>query len=73
MRRDFHVQRGASENWIVVSQAGAPLLGFRRLNVAVAYGKALAHHAKVALVVHRQGEPCVRFSGGELTYSPHLC
>jgi hypothetical protein len=72
MRRDFHVQRGANDNWVVINQAGAPMIGFRRRSVAEAYGKALAHRAKVSLIVHRNGEGSIRYSERDLTYSVRL-
>lgn len=72
MSRDFHVERGVNDNWVVLSQAGTPLKGFRRRSVAEAYGKALAHRANVSLIVHRQGEFSIRYSERDLTYSVRL-
>lgn len=70
MRDDFHVQRGISDDWIVHNQSGAPLIAFRRRSVAEAYGKALAHRAKVSLVVdHSCGGGSMRYSERELTYA----
>ena len=72
MKPDFQVERGANDNWVVLSQGGSPVLGFRRRMVAEAFGKALAHQAKVSLVVHRRSGRVMSFSGDELTYSPRL-
>lgn len=56
MRREFYVRQGADQRWFVIRSNGAPLIAFRRRRVAEAYGKALAHLANVALVVHPCGE-----------------
>lgn len=72
MKPDFQVERGANDNWVVLSQIGTPLGGFRRRVVAEAFGKALAHRAKVSLVVHRRGGRIICYSGDDLTYSVRL-
>ncbi len=72
MKRDFQVFQGANDNWIVLSQIGIPLLASRRQGVAEAFGKALAHRASVALIVHHHGEPSAHYSGRDLTYANRL-
>jgi len=71
MKRDFHVLRGAEDNWIVLNQAGLQLLAFDRRWTAEAYGKALAHRAKVSLIVHGS-DRTMRYSKRDLTYSACL-
>lgn len=71
MKRDFQVLRGANYNWIVLDQAGMQLLAFDRRGTAEAYGKALAHRAKVSLVVHHC-DRTMRYSERDLTYSVRL-
>lgn len=61
-----------NDNWVVLSEAGAPLKGFRRRSIAEAYGKALAHRANVSLIVHRQGEFSIRCAERVSTYSVRL-
>lgn len=72
MKRDFQIFQGTNENWIVLSQIGAPLLASRRQGVAEAFGKALAHRASVSLIVHRHGEQSANYSGRDLTYASRL-
>ncbi|MCC7251353.1 DUF2188 domain-containing protein [Hyphomicrobium sp.] len=72
MTRDFHVHAQKGGEWIVVRQCGLPLASFRRRVVAEAYGRALAHRAKVALIVHHEADKQVRYSKAELTYSVTL-
>lgn len=72
MKRDFQVFQGASDNWVVLSQSGVPLLSSRRQAVAEGFGKALAHRASVALIVHQHGEPSAKYSGRALTYANTL-
>lgn len=72
MRHGYHVRQGADDRWIVLNPNGAPLVAFRRRRVADAYGKALAHRAKVSLVVHRCSVRTLRYSDRELTYSVRL-
>ena len=69
MKRDFHVRRGVSGGWIVVRPADSSVVQFRRRTIAEAYGRALAHRARVSLIVHHSDERKVRFSNGELTYA----
>lgn len=68
MRTDFYIRLDAYDNWLVLSQEGFPLLTFRRRHIAEAYGKALAHRAGASLVVHRNGDRSIRYSGQDLTY-----
>jgi hypothetical protein len=72
MRSEIQVLRGESGEWTVLRQTGGPVTGFRRLCVAEAYGRALAHRARIALVVHHHRDRSVRFSGRELTYACSL-
>lgn len=72
MRLDFHVRQCANDNWIVQDHTGAHLIAANRRWVAEAYGKALAHRAKVSLVVHRRGGRTTSFSKRDLTYSAQL-
>jgi len=78
MTNDFHIMHTPHDssvphsNWVVMSQAGLPLIGFRRQAVAEAYGKALAHRAGVSLLVHEVGDRCIRYSGRDLSYSASL-
>jgi hypothetical protein len=72
VKHDFQIFQGANANWVVLSQIGVPLLASRRQGVAEAFGKALAHRASVALIVHQNGEPSAHYSGRELTYASRL-
>lgn len=72
MKSDFQIYQGTNDNWIVLSQIGVPLLASRRQGVAEAFGKALAHRASVALIVHRHGERSTHYSGRALTYASRL-
>lgn len=66
---EFHVRPGVNDNWVVISQTGVLINDFRRRRVAEAYGKALAHRARVPLAVHGRDDGVTRFSGRELTYA----
>lgn len=72
MKRDFQIFQGANDHWVVLSQKGVPLLASRRQGVAEAFGKALAHRASVALIVHRHGAPSGLYFGRDLTYANRL-
>lgn len=72
MNQDFHIRRGADDSWIVHNQAGAKLFAFQRRKVAEAYGKALAHRARVSLIVHHGSARSSRFAERDLTYSVRL-
>lgn len=69
MKPVFQVARSANHKWVVVSPAGALPTEFRRRVLAEAYGKALAHRAKVSLIVHQCNERSVRYVGRDLTYA----
>lgn len=72
MKRDYQIFQGANDNWVVLNQRGIPMLTSRRQGVAEAFGKALAHRARVALIVHRHGKPSAQYSGRALTYAIRL-
>lgn len=72
MNQDFHIRRGANDSWIVHNQTGAKLSAFQRRSVAEAYGKALAHRAKVSLIVHHCSTRSSRFAERDLTYSVRI-
>lgn len=72
MTRDFHIKPEANNEWILLSQEGVRLVGFRRRGVAEAFGKALAHRAKASLVVHQRDRQSTRYSGRDLTYAIRL-
>ncbi len=72
MKRDFQIIQAVNDNWVVLSEMGVPLLASRRQAVAEAFGKALAHRADVALIVHQHGEQRLRYSGRDLTYAGGL-
>lgn len=72
MMLGFHVRQYVNDNWIVEDHMGSCLISAKRRWVAEAYGKALAHHAKVSLIVHRHGGETKAYSKGDLTYSTRL-
>lgn len=69
MTGDFRVEAGTGGGWIVARHLGSPLAQFRRRPVAEAYGRALAHREKVALIVHHHGDKQVRYAEADLTYA----